>query len=136
MSVKFAVYESTTLEDLGTVAQVVGKKGTLKFSNKNLASEKLNSNGVRVAVVIVLKQADGKTSVVSCSQSVSVSVRKALEEGMEQKKALAIVSKLSVLEGPSEVPFICAPVGSSLGEEFTIEQLATEKVVDYAELIA
>lgn len=126
--IKFAVYESSTLEDLGTVAQVVGKKGTLAFINKNLASTK------RVAVV--LKNVKGESTVITCSAPVSTSVRNALANGVERRKVLAIVSKLNVLEGETEVPFICAPAGSSTMEEFTIESLATEKVTDYAELIA
>lgn len=134
--IKFEVYAGSTMEDLGTPAQLVGKKGTLQFSNKNITSEKINDKGNRVAVVVIMKNAKGESVVVSCSQAVSASVRKALEGGMERKQALAIIAKLSILEGETGIPFISAPAGESTADIFTVEQLATEKVANYEALIA
>jgi hypothetical protein len=130
MALNFAVYESTTLADLGTPAQAVGKGGSLAFIPKNLVNA-----AKRVAVV--LKNKKGESTVVSCSEGVSAMVRKALAGGMEKKKALAIISKLSILEGDAEVPYICAPAGEGGNlEEFTVELLAKDTVANYEELVA
>src|SRR5680860_536623 len=112
MSLKFAVYESTTLEDLGTTATVVGKGGSLAFIPKNLAGTK--------RVVVVLKNKAGESTTLSCSTEVSNMVRKAIEKGMAKAEALAVLSKLSILEGESKIPYLCAPAGEGTLEEFTI----------------
>ena len=129
MSLKFAVYESTTLEDLGTPATAVGKGGTLAFIPKNF-------NGTK-RVVVVLKNKKGESMVLSCSTQVSGMVRKAVEKGMAKAEALSVLSKLSILEGDDEIPYICAPAGSGGAlEEFTIAELAGEEVTSYEELVA
>lgn len=127
---KFAIYEGgATLEDLGTPASQVGKKGTLAFIPKNLASTK--------RVVLVLKNAKGESTTLSCSTGVSDSVRKALKGGATNAKVLAVLSKLSILEGESEIPYLCAPAGEGAGlEEFTVESLAKDTVASYDELVA
>lgn len=129
MSLNFAVYESTTLNDLGTPATAVGKGGSLAFIPKNLAN-------VAKRVVIVLKNKLGESTTLSCSEQVSSIVRKAIAGGMEKKQALAILSKLSILEGDTEVPYLCAPAGEGSLEEFKIEELAKNKVANYEELVA
>lgn len=129
MALNFAIYESATLNDLGTPATAVGKGGSLAFIPKNLAN-----NDKRVA--LILKKKNGESSVLSCSEGVSAMVRKALAGGMDKKKALAILSKLSILEGESEVPYLCAPAGESNLELFVIEELAKVKETTYEELVA
>jgi len=129
MALNFAVYESTTLTDLGTPATAVGKGGSLAFIPKNLAN-------TAKRVVLVLKNKAGESTTLSCSTGVSTMVRKALDGGMEKKQALAILSKLSILEGEEEVPYLCAPAGDGTLEEFKIEELAKSKVVSYEELAA
>ena len=129
MALNFAVYESTTLEDLGTPAKVVGKGGSLAFIPKNLAN-------TAKRVVLVLKNKAGESTTLSCSEQVSSMVRKALNGGMQKKQALAILSKLSILEGESEIPYLCAPAGEGNLEEYTIEQLAKETVEGYEEMVA
>src|SRR5680860_755252 len=113
MALKFAVYESTTLDDLGTPATAVGKGGTLAFISKNLAN-------IAKRVVLVLKNKKGESTTLSCSEQVSSMVRKAIEKGMKKAEALAVLSKLSILEGDSEIPYLCAPAGEGTLEEFTI----------------
>jgi len=127
---KFEIYAgSTTLDDLGTLATVVGKRGTLAFIPKNLKSIK--------RVCIVLKNAEGESTTLSCSSAVSDSVRNALAKGVEKQRVLATLAKLSVLEGETGIPYLCAPAGEGAGlEEFTVEQLATEKTANYEELVA
>ena len=129
MALNFAKYESTTLEDLGTPAVVLGKGGTIAFIPKNLAN-------TAKRVVLVLKKKNGESSTLSCSEQVSAMVRKAIAKGMTKPEALAVLSKLSILEGDSEIPYLCAPAGEGNLEEFTIAELATEEVSSYEELIA
>ena len=126
----FKVFEGVTLEDLGTLASIVGKGGKLRFAGaKNLNSDK------RVSVVML--KADGTSDTVSCSGPVSIGVRKALESGTAKNKVLAALAKLSVLAGDSEIPFICAPLGAGgAEEEFTVEQLSALKNADYESVIA
>ena len=126
----FAVYTgSETLEDLGTVAQAVGAKGTLAFINKNLHTTKLNKSGNRTAVVVVLKNKKGESTLVSCSQTVSSEIRSALDKGVAVGKLLGIIAKLNILEGETGIPYICAPAGENTGlEEFVIESLTKETV--------
>ena len=130
MGFNFKVYQSTTLNDLGTLAEIVGKKGKLRFAGaKNLNSDK------RVSIVLI--KADGTSDTVSCSAVVSTGVRKALADGTPKNKVLAVLAKLQVLEGETEIPYVCAPAGANGTEdEFTVEQLQAVKNVDYESIIA
>lgn len=130
MSFNFKLYESTVLEDLGSVADIVGKKGKLRFAgNKNLTSAK--------RVSIVMLKPDGTSDVAVCSNNVSVGVRKALADDTPKNKILAVLSKLHCLENEKGLAFICAPQGSGGTEsEFTVEELAVVKNVDYESIIA
>lgn len=127
MSVEFKLYEGTTMEDLGTVAQVVGAKGKLAFITKNLASTK--------RVAIVLRNKNGESAVQSCSEPVSNAVRKALQGGKTKKEVLAVIAQLSILEGDTGISFICAPAGELSLESFSIEELIEETVSSYEELV-
>ena len=128
MSLNFAKYESTDLEDLGVVSSVVGAKGTLSIAPKSLRV------GNTKRIVIILKKKDGTSSAVSCSSAVSDSIKKAVANDMSKEQILAIVAKLSILEGADEVPYICAPQGTTTMEEFAIEKLVKIADLDYADL--
>lgn len=127
MSLEFAKYEGIELEDLGVVSTVVGAKGTLSIAPKSLRP------GNTKRIVIILKKKDGTSSAVSCSTTLSDSMRNALAKGMTKEQALAIVAKLSILEGEEGIPFITAPAGASTMEEFAIEKLAKIADLDYAD---
>lgn len=136
MALEFKVYEGTTLTDLGTVAQLVGKRGQLAFIPKNLETMALNKSGVRKAVSVVLLKADGTSESVPCSQAISVDIRRAIENGVKKGRLLAIISKLSILENAEGHNFICAPAGESAGlETFAVEELAKEKAATYEDLL-
>ena len=123
MALTFKVYEgSATLTEIGTVASVVGKKGTLAFIPGNL-----KNTAKRVAVV--LENAKGESTVVACSKAVSDDVRGAIAKKVAVNTILSIISKLMILENDDEQAFICAPAGEATGlETFTIEELSKEKV--------
>lgn len=132
MKLEFKVYEgSAQLEDLGTVAQAIGNKGTLALIPKNLKD-------AAKRVVVILENAKGESLPMSCSTAVSESVRKAVAGGATKAQVLAAISKLNIMAGEQEVPFICAPAGDGTGlEKFTIADLAKEKkVTEYSDLLA
>ena len=125
----FSVYQGTELTDLGTLAQSAGVKGTLAFIEKNLLSNK--------RVVVVIKKKNGESATLSCSTGISASVRKAVENGLPKAKILGVLAKLHILEGESEIPYLCAPAGEGAGlEEFTVEALAKDTTASYEALIA
>ena len=66
--VKFENYQRQDRVELGTVSQLVGKGGKIKFIKKNLADETR-----RVAVILENKK--GASALVVCSESVSKGVR-------------------------------------------------------------
>lgn len=71
MALEFKKYErasSGELEDLGTVGELAGKKGLIKFIPKNFRDA-----SKRVAVIIERK--DGTSVQVSCSEQVSKGLR-------------------------------------------------------------
>ena len=127
--IKFEKYEATsTLEDLGTLAKVIGTGGTLSLLPKNLRSTK--------RVVVIAKNKTGESAVISCSSGVSDSIRKAIGAGKSHKQVLGAISKLNVLENEEGVAYICAPAGEGVGlEEFTVADLKSV-TVNYEELVA
>ena len=65
---KFEVYQREDRVELGTVAQLVGKGGKIKFVEKNLADD-----SKRVAVIMERK--DGASALLICSENVSKGIR-------------------------------------------------------------
>lgn len=127
MAVAFAIYESATLEVVGSLEGLAGRGGALKFTNKSL-----NNSAGQLAVVITKK--DGTSAVVTCSKAVTAGVRKALEAGTSKKTCLASISKLDIVEAPNGGNYISAPAGAQ-GESFTIEELKRE-AMNYEDLVA
>lgn len=131
LNLSFAKYEGAELESFGTVASIVGAKGKLAIAPKSL----LKNNTKRV--VIIMTKKDGTSSTVTCSSKLSDAIRTALEGGMTKVKVLAIVAKLEVLQAEDDAtPFVTIPQGESTLEQFTVEDLAKEKAVDYGDLVA
>ena len=126
MAVNFAVYESATLEVVGSLEGLAGRGGSLRFTNKSLAG-----NG-QLAVVITRK--DGTSGVATCSKAVTAGVRKALSDGVSKKQCLASISKLDIVEAPNGGNYVSAPAGAQ-GESFTIEELRKE-TMSYEDLVA
>lgn len=128
MSLEFAKYEGSELDDLGLVATVVGQKGSISIAPKSLRP------GNTKRVVIIMTKKDGTSAAVSCSTSVSENIRHALANGMTKEQVCVIVAKLNILEGEEGIPFITAPAGSSTMESFVIEKLVKIADLDYEDL--
>jgi len=137
---EFRVYvpkEGVALENLGTVAEVVGVGGGIRFaSEKNLTGaivkdfegkERLNN------VTIVMLKADGTSAAINCSVPVSKAIRASLKE-KSRKELLGALAQLTVVKNPAGIESISAPAGP-VGEIFKMEEL-TKEVATYQELVA
>jgi len=137
---EFKVYipkEGAVLENLGTVAEVVGVGGGIRFvSEKNLTGsivtdfkgkERLNN------VTIVMLKADGTSATINCSVPVSKAIRASLKE-KSRKELLGALAQLTVVKNPAGIESISAPAGT-VGEIFKMEEL-TKEVTTYQELVA
>lgn len=130
--VKFENYAgSTTLNDLGTLKSLIGKKGTVKLSKKNF----LNT---AKRVVVIGKKASGESAVVACSGEVSKHARKMREEGKKQAEILGWLIGLQILENDKGQYFISMPAGEA-GEGLNVDTLkvvATDEVINPEEVMA
>ncbi len=128
MALEFKTYErSESLNTIGTVMEVVGKQGTLRFVPGTF------TRGKRIAVI--LQRKDGTSAVIACSTRVSAGLRNAKGAGAEGKQMLAALAKLQVSEDAEGRNFIIAPVGASGDEEaFSVESLKAVAVA-YEDLI-
>lgn len=119
--IEFKKYEGiTNLEDLGTLADQIGAKGTIKFSKPNF----LNTDK---RVVVIAENGEGLSAVISCSANLSKHLRKTKADGAEKKELLAYVAGLNVLENEEGVPYITMPGGEPT-EGFKISDLKKVKV--------
>ena len=104
--IKFEKYEGSTVElsELGTLAEQIGKKGTVDFLKKNFNSTK--------RVVVLAKNEAGESAIVSCSSPLSEQLRKAKADGATKEQLLASVISLPIYE--NEVgPFIGLEAGEA-----------------------
>ena len=108
MALKFKTYEaSSNLEDLGTIEDILGKDGSIRFSSdRNLNSSK--------RVTLILQKKSGESVAVPCSSAVSNTVRQAIADGTEEDEILAALITLSLLEAEDGRIFI-SPLGSGDG---------------------
>ena len=123
MALLFKVYESASLEDLGTILDIIGENGELRFSSQ----KNLNSKN---RVTLILKDEDGKSVAVPCSKAVSITVRQALSEGKTKAECLSALVNLNLLEDKDGKIFI-SPLGNrdATPEEFhKVGELAEVKV--------
>ena len=119
-------YQSTgefNYENLGTVASNF-KGMSLRFTNKNLASEK--------RVNIIAKDKSGEEYNLPLSAPLSGVVRKALANGKSKKEILAAITKLDLYQD-GEKYFVFQPQGEA-NDEFLVDNLASEKV-SYDEMV-
>ena len=119
--IEFKKYEGiATLENLGTLADQIGAKGTVKFSKPNfLNAEK--------RVVVIAENGDGNSAVITCSEPLSKQLRKAKAEGTDKNELLAYVVGLDILENEAGVPYITLPGGEKV-DGITIAELKKVKV--------
>ena len=130
--VKFAKYEgNANLNDLGTLKSIIGKGGTLKFSDKNFNSTRITEKGTRVKVVVVAKKKDGTSALIPCSNTVSEHLRAAREKGAKKVQMLGWLAGLSIVENEEGLNFISMPAGEE-SEGFSIDSL---EVVETSEFL-
>lgn len=123
------VYEgSVDLGDFGTIAEQIGAKGSIDFSDKNFLSTKLNDKGERVRVVVIAKNEEGESAIVPTSGQLSAQLRKAKEAGATRKELLAQVMNLPIY-GNEIGQFIGLPAGERR-EGLTIAELKKVKVTN------
>lgn len=119
--IEFKKYEGiANLENLGTLADQIGAKGTVKFSKPNfLNAEK--------RVVVIAENGDGLSAVITCSEPLSKQLRKSKAEGADKKELLAYVVGLDILENEAGVPYITLPGGEKV-DGISIADLKKVKV--------
>ena len=126
MALKFEKYTGTDLVNLGTVATNAGKDGAITLIEKNFKNPNKK-------VALLIKLADGRSTVVSCSTAVSAGLR-------EHSITLSQVQGFPILEttwdsineetGKTEKVtgnFVSMPGGSPM-DEFKITEQATAYV--------
>jgi hypothetical protein len=115
MAFKLTAYtrQSGELTDNGTIANLIGKKGSITFIRKNL-------NDVNKRVALLLKDDKGNTGVVSCSAQLSKEIR-------ANKITIHEIAGLSLLENEDGVTFVSMPATGAL-QEIAMKDI---KVVSY-----
>jgi len=115
MAFKLSAYtrQSGELTDNGTIANLIGKNGSIAFIRKNL-------NDVNKRVALVLKDSKGNSGVVSCSAQLSTEIR-------ANKITIHEIAGLSLLENEDGVTFVSMP-GTGAIQEIAMKDI---KVVSY-----
>ena len=115
MAFKLSAYtrQSGELTDNGTIANLIGKNGSIAFIRKNL-------NDVNKRVALVLKDSKGNSGVVSCSAQLSAEIR-------AKKITIHEIAGLSLLENEEGVTFVSMP-GTGAIQEIAMKDI---KVVSY-----
>lgn len=132
MALTFQEYNRTDLVNLGTVATNAGKDGAITLIDKNFKNPNKK-------VALVIKLADGRSTVVACSKAVSAGLR-------EHSISLSQVQGFPILEttwdsinaetGKTEKVtgnFVSMPSGSQM-EDFKITEEATAYVAPTSKL--
>ena len=128
MAFNFKVYEGVTLESLGTLAEVTGAGGSLRFTNRTLGDSSKS-------LCVIITRKDGTSDTVTCSKAVTAGVRNALASGKSKKECLSAIINLDIVEAPNGGNYISAPRSEGGVEVFTITELKRERV-NYEELVA
>lgn len=115
MAFKLSAYtrQSGELTDNGTIANLIGKNGSIAFIRKNL-----NDPSKRVA--LLLKDSKGNSGVVSCSAQLSAEIR-------AKRISIHEIAGLSLLENEEGITFVSMP-GTGAVQEISMKDI---KVVSY-----
>lgn len=115
MAFKLSAYtrQSGELTDNGTIAQLIGKNGSISFIRKNL-------NDVNKRVALLLKDSKGNSGVVSCSAQLSAEIR-------AKRITIHEIAGLSLLENEEGITFVSMP-GTGAVQEIAMKDI---KVVTY-----
>jgi len=87
MALNFKNYERTERTELGTVAELIGKGGTIKLSPRNFADDSKR-------VVVILEQSSGDSDMVICSAELSKRLR-SKEITLSQLVGFTVTEQLS-----------------------------------------
>ena len=134
MALTFKKYESTVaeLENLGTVIDNLGKKGSLRFVPGTIDRYK---SKVTKALCMILMNENGESLTVPLSKRVSGTILNALEDGKTKRDCLSAIARLEIVENTDGGHTIVAPRGVGGEEEsFTVGELKTTKVA-YEDLV-
>lgn len=137
MALTFKQYVSTAadLDSLGTVADNLGKKGTLKFVPGTI--DRFKSKVIKALCMVLTNDKEDSTTV-PLSKRVSGTILNALEDGKSKKDCLIAISKLEIVEVEENGELrhtIVAPRGAG-GEEETITVGETKaSKVSYEDLV-
>lgn len=128
MSLAFKVYEraESSLEDLGTLAQLAGRGSKLAFIPSNLMSTK--------RVTIVVANAKGESATVTCSANISSAVRNALKEGTSKSAVLGTLANLTVFEREDGAHYLAQQGSGEL--DFHEISKAVKEAISVEELVA
>ena len=102
MAFKLTAYQrqSAELTDNGTIANLIGKNGSIAFIRKNL-----NDPNKRVA--LLLTDSKGNSGIVSCSEQVSKAIR-------NKEMNIHQLAGLSLLENENGVTFVAMPATGAI----------------------
>jgi hypothetical protein len=121
----FEKYQREDRVELGTVAQLVGKGGKIKFVEKNLADD-----SKRVAVIMERK--DGASALVICSESVSKGVR-SKDITISHLLGFQVTEQLS--RNGETINVITKPAGSGSLIEVAVDSVKIQSFEPSAELV-
>ena len=115
MAFKLSAYtrQSGELTDNGTIANLIGKNGSITFIRKNLKDPNKR-------VALLLKDSKGNTGVVSCSAQLSTEIR-------GNKITIHEIAGLSLLENEEGITFVSMPATGAI-QEIAMKDI---KVVTY-----
>ena len=115
MAFKLSAYtrQSGELTDNGTIANLIGKNGSITFIRKNLKDPNKR-------VALLLKDSKGNTGVVSCSAQLSTEIR-------ANKITIHEIAGLSLLENEDGITFVSMPATGAI-QEIAMKDI---KVVTY-----
>lgn len=121
----FNKYQRQDRVELGTVAQLVGKGGKVKFVPKNLANE-----NKRVAVI--LERKNGESAMVLCSKAVSEGIR-AKTITLANLLGFSVTEQLTV--GGETINVITMPTGASNLIEVAVDSVKIAEFEPSSELV-
>lgn len=117
--IKFGKYAGadgqSELTEVGTLKEVIGKKGKLGFIRKNF-------NDPTKRVALLLTRANGDTAIVSCSKQVSEAIRK-------HEIKLAQLLGFKVIENKDEVAFVAMPASGAI-QSCDVDSIKVEEVAE------
>ena len=126
MALAFKVYESVSLEVLGTLAIIAGVGSKLRFTNRSMA-------GTGLLCVVITKK-DGTSDTVTCSKAVTKAVRAALAAGASKVQCLAGIINNNIIEADNGGNYVSAPMGDGVElEEYTLAEIK-KVAIDYEQL--